>query len=210
MKSFSELFGSQILLPIVQADSVEEGVEMAGAMVAAGLHLIEVVFRTEASIEALKAIKAEYPNLIVGAGTVTSKEKIIDATVAGADFIVTPAISKALLDDLSQCHLPVLPGVSTTADILLAQEYGYREVKLFPASLSGGAKFIATMSTIFPDICFCPTGGVNQDNRLDYLTLENCFAVGGSWIAPRTVIKERQWQKVTNACILANNINDYC
>jgi len=206
MKSFKALMANQTLLPIVQADSPQQGVAIAKAMAEAGLTLVEVVLRTEASLEALKAIKTELPEMIVGAGTVTSEKILNDALAAGADFIVTPAISDRLLAKLVTCGKPVLPGVSNTADILLAKEHGFSELKLFPASLSGGNKFIAAMSSIFPDIIFCPTGGVNQNNKGDYLTLDNCFAIGGTWVAPKTWVMEEKWQNITEACHLANQL----
>lgn len=204
MKSFKNLMADQVLLPIVQADSPEQGIAIAGAMVEAGLNLIEVVLRTEASLDALKAIKKAYPSLIVGAGTVTSKDILNEAKAAGADFIITPAISPNLLAELSTCDLPVLPGVANTADILLASEFGFNEMKLFPASLSGGAAFISAMSSVFPEMIFCPTGGVNQENKSDYLALKNCFAIGGSWVAPKSWVENGEWEKITQACKLAN------
>lgn len=206
MKSFKALMANQTLLPIVQADSPQQGVAIAKAMAEAGLTLVEVVLRTEASLEALKAIKTELPEMIVGAGTVTSEKILNDALAAGADFIVTPAISERLLAKLAMCGKPVLPGVSNTADILLAKEHGFSELKLFPASLSGGDKFIAAMSSIFPEIIFCPTGGVNQNNKGDYLALDNCFAIGGTWVASKTWVMEEKWQNITEACHLANQL----
>lgn len=206
MKSFRELMAQQVLLPIVQADTPEQGVAIAKAMSDAGLQLVEVVLRTEASIEALKAIKKALPHLIVGAGTVICEQSLQNALDAGADFIVTPAISRRLLAKLAECNVPVLPGVSNTADILLAREYDFKELKLFPASLSGGAKFIRAMSSLFPDSVFCPTGGVNQVNKSDYLTLDNCFAVGGTWVAQPEWIAEQKWQNITEACHLANQL----
>ena len=204
MNSFSALMKNQKLLPIVQANSAEEGVNIATAMAKAGLHLVEVVLRTEASLQALTAIKRALPDMIVGAGTVTSEAMLDAALEAGADFIVTPAISPTLLTALKACAVPVLPGTSNGADILLAQEYGFSELKLFPASLSGGAKFIAAMSSVFPQVSFCPTGGVSEQNKDDYLSLNNCFAVGGTWIAPAEWVNNHAWDNITQACVLAN------
>lgn len=204
MKSIRELMGNQVLLPIVQADTAEQGVEIARAMADAGLKLVEVVLRTQASIDALIAIKKELPELIVGAGTVISEESLNAAVEAGADFIVTPAFSPALLEKLANCGVPVLPGVSNAGDIIVAREAGFRELKLFPASLSGGAKFIAAMSSLFPDTVFCPTGGVSAANKDEYLVLKNCFAVGGTWVSPKDLVNDKQWQKITEACIEAN------
>lgn len=204
MNSFSNLMGEQTLLPIIQADSVAQGVEIAKAMANAGIHLVEVVLRTEASLDIIKAIKLELPELKVGAGTVIDANILKNALGVGSDFIITPTISKDLLTFLSDIPVPVLPGVSNASDILLAREFGYKEVKLFPASLSGGADFIKAMSSIFRDISFCPTGGVNEKNQHDYLNLSNVFAVGGTWVAKSDWVESQEWAKITAACIVAN------
>lgn len=200
MPRFSELMSGQTLLPIIQANSCEEGVNIAKAMVAAGLSLVEVVLRTDASLDALSAIKKEVPSLCVGAGTVISKDILNKTIDAGADFIVTPAVSRGLLADLSACGLPILPGVSNTGDILLALEAGFEEQKLFPASLSGGAPFLSAVSSVFKSVSFCPTGGVNQNNQADYLSLPNVFAVGGTWVAKKEWVTAGNWQAITDAC----------
>lgn len=204
MTSFSSLMGNQTLLPIIQADSPTQGVAIAKAMRNAGLTLVEVVLRTESSLTTLSAIKAEFPDLIVGAGTVTNASILKQALAAGADFIITPAVSEKLLEHLSTCGVPVLPGVSNTGEILLAREFGYQELKLFPAALSGGAKFLAAISSIFQDIKFCPTGGVTAENKADYFSLNNVFAVGGTWVVKKEWLADDNWQAITDACIAGN------
>ncbi len=204
MTSFSSLMGNQTLLPIIQADNAEQGVAIAKAMSDAGLKLVEVVLRTEASLAALSAIKAALPDLVVGAGTVTNETILQQAIDAGADFIITPAISDKLLAKLATCGVPVLPGVSNTGEILMAREYGYQELKLFPAALAGGAKFLSSISSIFQDISFCPTGGVTAENKADYFALSNVFAVGGTWVAQKDWVVSENWQAITDACIAAN------
>ncbi|CAM2942349.1 bifunctional 4-hydroxy-2-oxoglutarate aldolase/2-dehydro-3-deoxy-phosphogluconate aldolase [Pseudoalteromonas distincta] len=203
MTRFSELMSGQTLLPIIQADTPEQGVQIAKAMAKAGLTLVEVVLRTEASIEALKAIKAQVPELKVGAGTVINTDILEQALEAGSDFIVTPAVSPALLTALAKCNVPVLPGVSNTGDILMALEYGFEEQKLFPASLAGGAPFVSAVSTVFRAVSFCPTGGVSESNKMDYLSLNNVFAVGGTWIAKKEWVEQENWQAITDSCIQA-------
>lgn len=200
MKSFQALMNGQTLLPIIQADTEEQGVNIAKAMADAGLQLVEVVLRTEQSLAALKAIKQQVPSLLVGAGTITNEVVLQQAIDAGADFIVTPAISEKLLGHLSRCGVPVLPGVSNTGDILMACEYGFTEMKLFPASLSGGAPFLAAIGSVFQGIKFCPTGGVSPANKQDYLSLENVFAVGGTWVCQKEWVAEQNWQAITGAC----------
>jgi 2-dehydro-3-deoxyphosphogluconate aldolase/(4S)-4-hydroxy-2-oxoglutarate aldolase len=207
MKLFSTLMGKQTLLPIIQADNVEQGLNIAKAMAAAGIGLVEVVLRTPASLDILKAIKQELPDLKVGAGTVLDADILKQALDAGSDFIITPAISSQLLTDLAKCTVPVLPGVSNTADILLAKEFGYQELKLFPASLSGGAPFLKAMGSVFKGISFCPTGGVKQSNQDEYLALSNVFAVGGTWIAEPKWVALGQWSKITDACRTAQGPN---
>ncbi|ATC87075.1 bifunctional 4-hydroxy-2-oxoglutarate aldolase/2-dehydro-3-deoxy-phosphogluconate aldolase [Pseudoalteromonas sp. NZS127_1] len=203
MTRFSELMSGQTLLPIIQADTPEQGVQIAKAMANAGLTLVEVVLRTEASLEALKAIKAQVPELKVGAGTVINTDILEQALEAGSDFIVTPAVSPALLTALAKCNVPVLPGVSNTGDILMALEYGFEEQKLFPASLAGGAPFVSAVSSVFRAVSFCPTGGVSESNKMDYLSLNNVFAVGGTWIAKKEWVEQENWQAITDSCIQA-------
>jgi 2-dehydro-3-deoxyphosphogluconate aldolase/(4S)-4-hydroxy-2-oxoglutarate aldolase len=192
--------GKQTLLPIIQAETIEQGVEIGKAMFAAGIGLVEVVLRTEASIDIIRVLKKELPDLKVGAGTVINADTYRNAIEAGSDFIITPTISVSLLCHLAKCPVPVLPGVSNAADILLASEYGYRELKLFPASLSGGAPFLSAVGSIFKNISFCPTGGINPNNQNEYLTLSNVFAVGGTWVAKTDWVESGQWSKITEAC----------
>ena len=199
--------GGQTLLPIIQADNVEDGVAIAKAMSAAGLSTVEVVLRSENSAKCITAIKEALPEMIVSAGTVIDKASLDAAINAGADFIVTPAVTERLLTMLVDSGLPVLPGVSNVSDIVLAREHGFREMKLFPASLSGGAPFLSAMTSIFQGITFCPTGGINQNNQADFLALKNVFAVGGTWIANPKWVANKEWSKITEACAaaLANN-----
>jgi 2-dehydro-3-deoxyphosphogluconate aldolase/(4S)-4-hydroxy-2-oxoglutarate aldolase len=145
--------------------------------------------------------------LKVGAGTVIDADIYKQALDAGSDFIITPAISNQLLTCLSNCPVPVLPGVSNTADILLAREFGYKELKLFPASLSGGAPFLSAMNAVFKGISFCPTGGISDKNQHEYLSLANVFAVGGTWIAKNDWVESENWSKITQACKDAQGIS---
>ena len=195
--------GEQRLLPIIQTDSPDEGVSIARAMEKAGLNVVEVVLRTPSSLQALSEIKKALPNLSVGAGTVLNAKVLEQALAAQADFIVTPAVSASLLQELKSVDVPVLPGVSNTGDILLTLEAGFNEQKLFPAALSGGPKFLSAISSVFQSVTFCPTGGVNQQNKDEYLSLPNVIAVGGTWIVPAKEVAQGNWQAITEACIQA-------
>lgn len=203
MKQFSELMASQRLLPIIQADTPEQGIHIARAMAKAGLTVVEVVLRSEASLAALEAIKAELPELIVGAGTVIDTEILARAIRAGADFIVTPAVTPNLLEAATNCGVPVVPGVASPADIALAREYGFRVMKLFPATLAGGVPFLQAVSAVFRDVVFCPTGGIKPENQAEFLALPNVIAVGGTWVAKKEWVEAEDWQQITQACVEA-------
>lgn len=200
MRKISDIMGGQTLLPIIQADNVEDGVAIAKAMSAAGLSTVEVVLRSENSVKCITAIKEALPDMIVSAGTVVDKASLDAAINAGADFIVTPAVTESLLTMLVESGLPVLPGVSNVSDIVLAREHGFREMKLFPASLSGGASFLKAVGGLFKDTTFCPTGGVSPDNFNDYMSLGNVFAAGGTWVAKPQWVANKQWNLITEAC----------
>jgi 2-dehydro-3-deoxyphosphogluconate aldolase/(4S)-4-hydroxy-2-oxoglutarate aldolase len=200
MRSFSSLMGTQTLLPIIQADTAEEGLNIAKAMGAAGIKLVEVVLRTPASYDAITLIKKELPEMIVGAGTILDEEILLKALAAGSDFIITPATSAKLYNILANCPVPVVPGVSNAADILRAYENGYTEIKLFPASLCGGVAFLKAMSSVFQTIKFCPTGGVNAQNKAEFLALDNVIAVGGTWVADKKWVQSEDWAAITAAC----------
>lgn len=205
MQSISSLMGTQTLLPIIQTNSVEEGVNIARAMQQAGLHSVEVVLRSEASLQALSEIKRAFPKLLVGAGTVYNTT-ILDAAInAGADYIVTPTVTNSLLLAMLSSGIPFIPGVQNMRDIAEVMEHGITEMKLFPAELSGGVAFLKAISSLFKHIQFCPTGGVNPANKDSYLALPNVFAVGGTWVAKAEWVAAGQWAEITQACVAANS-----
>ncbi|MEI6894694.1 MAG: bifunctional 4-hydroxy-2-oxoglutarate aldolase/2-dehydro-3-deoxy-phosphogluconate aldolase [Colwellia sp.] len=200
MSSFSSLMGTQTLLPIIQANTAEEGLNIAKAMGAAGINLVEVVLRTPASYDVISLIKKELPDMIVGAGTILDEAILTKALAVGSDFIITPATSAKLYQVFANCPVPVVPGVSSASDILAAYENGYTEVKLFPASLAGGIPFLKAMSSVFQTIKFCPTGGINAKNKADFLALDNVIAVGGTWVADKKWVQNEDWAAITAAC----------
>jgi len=204
MPSVSSLLDGQIILPLVQAPNEKTGVDIVSAMVEAGLKSVEVVLRTPASLAALREIKREFPTISVGAGTVLDEGMLSASIDAGADYIVTPAITENLLKAIVAAKIPAIPGTSKPSDILLAYQHGLREMKLFPAELSGGAPFLKAIGAVFQDVRFCPTGGVSAENRGKYLALSNVFAVGGSWVAPEEWVSSGNWSAITQACREAN------
>ncbi|WP_076011775.1 keto-deoxy-phosphogluconate aldolase [Alteromonas abrolhosensis] len=179
MKSTFSMLKGAPLLPIIQPKSVDEGLHLAEAIANSGLCNIEVVKRSDAAFEALSAIRKQFPELVVGMGTLLNRNHVFEALDAGAQFLITPTSSETLLDTLIASNAPFLPGVATPADILLAHQKGIREMKFFPASLSGG---------------------INGDNANEYLSLGNVRAVGGTWMMPKAAIEAKNWQAITLAC----------
>ncbi len=200
MDRFFEQLHQQRILPLIQSDSVADGLAIAQAMEQAGIQLVEIVLRTSASLQLLATLKREMPQLQVGAGTLLNSAMVVDALNAGADFLVTPATTAKLLETLCQTRLPCLPGVATPSEIALCREAGFLQQKLFPASTVGGVAFLNAVRPVFSDVTFCPTGGINAANFVEYAVLENVLAVGGSWLAPADAVHSKDWSRVTCAC----------
>ena len=200
MNTISSMMGEQRVLPIIQANNEDEGLNIARAIHAAGINAVEVVLRSERAAQVITAIKQNLPEMIVSAGTVVDEASYVKAVNAGADFIITPGFSPALLDILSGSEIPTLPGVASVAEIIVAREHGYRELKFFPAGIAGGPAFLKAVQSLFQDTRFCPTGGVSGDNYEDYLALNNVFAVGGTWVVKPQWVKDGQWDEITQAC----------
>lgn len=175
------------LVPVVVIDDATNALGLAAALVAGGLPVAEVTFRTTAAAEAI-ARMATNPDLLVGAGTVRTAEQVDQAVDAGARYIVSAGLSTAVVRRAQDRGVPVLPGTVTATEILAAAELGLDTVKFFPAETSGGAAAIKALSAPFPDITFVPTGGVGPKNVADYLAVPAIAACGGSWMCPRDAV----------------------
>ncbi len=161
------------------------------------LAVFEVTLRTEAALEAIRAIAAAMPEAMVGAGTVINTRQYDAAVAAGGKFVISPGYSKTLLEHAAKGSVPLIPGVATPSEIITALELGYNHLKFFPAEANGGAAALKAIAGPLPQVRFCPTGGVGPDNVADYMKL-NCVAtVGGSWMIHNDVIAEGNWGKVT-------------
>jgi 2-dehydro-3-deoxyphosphogluconate aldolase/(4S)-4-hydroxy-2-oxoglutarate aldolase len=198
--NINDIFANQSLLPIIQADTVREGIAVAGAMEEAGLSVVEVVLRNEQALALAAEIKKSFPNLVLGVGTVYNTKLLDQALNAGADFIVTPAVTPNLTKALLKCGKPILPGVGGLSDIALLLEHGVTEMKLFPAEIVGGVGLLKAVSSLFTEASFCPTGGITPANQSSYLAQKNVFAVGGTWMVPKEAVKNKEWDLITKAC----------
>lgn len=197
MTALSSLLTGPALLPIIQADTPAQAVQIATAMQQGGITAVEVVLRTSAALDAISAIRQQCPQLLVGAGTVLSQADAQNCKNAGAQFLVSPASTPKLLQAMLDTGLALAPGVSTSSEVAMAQEMGLTELKFFPAHLSGGTAMLTALAGIYQRIRFCPTGGIAQHNLAEYLQLPNVFVVGGSWISPAALVQTAQWQQIS-------------
>lgn len=170
------------VIPVVTVDSVEQALSIARDFHAAGLNIIEITRRTPAALDALRAIAGEFPDICLGLGTVWTQAEAHEAIDAGAEFLVSPGITDEVGAVCREAGLAYLPGAQTTSEIAHLVRQGWTEIKLFPASVAGGAAAIKAFSAVFPEVSFCPTGGVSEANADDYLSLPSVACVGGSWL----------------------------
>ncbi|MGI9402654.1 MAG: bifunctional 4-hydroxy-2-oxoglutarate aldolase/2-dehydro-3-deoxy-phosphogluconate aldolase [Rhizobiaceae bacterium] len=184
------------VIPVVIVDDPKKAVPMAKALVAGGLPAIEVTLRTARALECLDAISTEVDGAIPGAGTVLDPAQIEAVEKAGAKFMVSPGVSTKLLDAADDGPLPLLPGTATASEMMELGERGYHHVKFFPASLAGGAPYLKALSSPLPRFRICPTGGISLANAGDYLSLPNVLCVGGSWVAPKNLVDDEDWQGI--------------
>lgn len=194
------------ILPVVTPYTPEGTVELAKAMLAGGIGAIEITLRTEAAIESLIAVKEANLDMLVGVGTATNAHDIHKVSDIGVDFAVSPGVTSKILDAARETGVKLLPGVSGPTDILLGFEYGLDLFKLFPAGALGGEKMLKALYGPFPEIKFCPTGGVSPTNILDYLALPNVVCVGGSWMVPTDLVKAASWNQITALCTEATGL----
>jgi 2-dehydro-3-deoxyphosphogluconate aldolase / (4S)-4-hydroxy-2-oxoglutarate aldolase len=194
------------VIPVIVLTDVAHAVPMARALVAGGIRMLEVTLRTPQALACIEAIAKEVPEAVVGAGTVRGAADAKAAANAGALFAVSPGYASAVGKACRDLGLPLLPGVATGSEIMMAQEDGFTELKFFPALQAGGAALLKAWSGPFFDIKFCPTGGLTLANAPDFLSLPNVQCVGGSWLTPADAMATGDWARImqlaTQACQL--------
>jgi 2-dehydro-3-deoxyphosphogluconate aldolase/(4S)-4-hydroxy-2-oxoglutarate aldolase len=184
------------VMPVVVVHRVADAVPIARALVAGGLPAIELTLRTPAALDAIAAIAAEVPEILVGAGTIVTPGQAKEAKDAGAQFLVSPGSTPSLLSAMADTGLRFLPGTATVSEVLAVLEAGFTEMKFFPAEASGGATFLASVSSPVPAARFCPTGGITPTSASRYLALPNVGCVGGSWLAPSDLVAAGDWLEI--------------
>lgn len=187
------------VVAVLMVERVEDAVPLARALLAGGVYAMELTLRTPAAVEALRAVVAEVPEMVAGVGTILTPEQVAEVREAGAAFGVAPGTNPRVLDAARAAGLPFAPGVTTPSDIERAIEFGCRTLKFFPAERSGGLPYLKSMAAPYAHLGlrFLPLGGINSGNMQEYLRDPLMLAVGGSWVAPKGKILERDWQGIT-------------
>lgn len=195
MDVFKRLIEEKIV-PVIKLKTPDSAVPLAKALTAGGINVAEVTFRTDAAAESIKRIRKEFPEMLVGAGTVLTLENAKKAEDAGALFIVAPGFNPRIVEFCQSRNIPVVPGVNSPTQVELAMEMGLEVLKFFPAEISGGIAMLKTLASVY-NVSFMPTGGLNESNFLDYLKLSNVLACGGSWMVKGDLIESGRYDEIT-------------
>jgi 2-dehydro-3-deoxyphosphogluconate aldolase / (4S)-4-hydroxy-2-oxoglutarate aldolase len=202
-EEFAALLRSAVVIPVLTIERLEDAVPLARALVTGGVRVLEVTLRTPVAIEAARAVMAEVPEAIVGIGTILNPDDLARAKMLGASFGISPGATPDLLKAAAASGLPFAPGIATASELMQALAHGFNLVKFFPAEQSGGIKALRALAGPFPDVRFCPTGGVGEANAAAWLAEPNVVAVGGSWLCPAADIRSGNWDGITAMCELA-------
>lgn len=183
------------VIPVIVIQRLEDAVPMAEALVAGGVRVLEVTLRTPVALKAMEAM-AKVPGAIVGAGTLRTAQDARNAKAAGCQFAVSPGFTETLSDACKAEGLPLLPGVSTASEVMMANDAGYGFLKLFPAVAVGGVNLLKALGGPFPDVAFCPTGGISLETAPQFLKLPNVKVCGGSWLTPQDAVDAKDWGRI--------------
>ncbi|GAA8375858.1 bifunctional 4-hydroxy-2-oxoglutarate aldolase/2-dehydro-3-deoxy-phosphogluconate aldolase [Helicobacter pylori] len=188
------------IIPVVVIENIKDAVPLAQSLVEGGIHIIEVTLRSSCALEAIELIAKNVPKMHVGTGTILNPTQLEQAQNRGAEFLISPGLTIKLLEHAKKKDMPLIPGVSSSSEVMQALELGYSALKFFPAEYCGGVKLLNAFNAPFKGVKFCPTGGISADNMHSYLNLENVLCVGGSWLTPKNLIQNKEWDKITEIC----------
>ncbi|AML58315.1 bifunctional 4-hydroxy-2-oxoglutarate aldolase/2-dehydro-3-deoxy-phosphogluconate aldolase [Serratia rubidaea] len=195
--SAQQILSAGPVVPVIVINKLEHAVPLAKALVAGGVRVLEVTLRTECGLDAIRAIAKEVPEAIIGAGTVINPQQLLAVTEAGAQFAISPGLTADLLQAATAGTIPLIPGISTVSELMLGMDYGLREFKFFPAEANGGVKALQAIAGPFPQVRFCPTGGISPGNYRDYLALKSVLCIGGSWLVPGDALEQGDYARIT-------------
>ncbi|WP_139543829.1 bifunctional 4-hydroxy-2-oxoglutarate aldolase/2-dehydro-3-deoxy-phosphogluconate aldolase [Helicobacter pylori] len=188
------------IVPVVVIENIKDAVPLAQSLIEGGIPIIEVTLRSSCALEAIELIAKNVPKMRVGAGTILNLTQLEQAQNRGAEFLISPGLTPSLLEHAKKKDMPLIPGVSSSSEVMQALELGYNTLKFFPAEYCGGVKLLNAFNGPFKGVKFCPTGGISADNMRSYLNLENVLCVGGSWLTPKDLIQNKEWDKITEIC----------
>ncbi|WP_120880499.1 bifunctional 4-hydroxy-2-oxoglutarate aldolase/2-dehydro-3-deoxy-phosphogluconate aldolase [Helicobacter pylori] len=188
------------IVPVVVIENIKDAVPLAQSLIEGGIPIIEVTLRSSCALEAIELIAKNVPKMRVGAGTILNPTQLEQAQNRGAEFLISPGLTIKLLEHAKKKDMPLIPGVSSSSEVMQALELGYSALKFFPAEYCGGVKLLNAFNGPFKGVKFCPTGGISIDNMRSYLNLENVLCVGGSWLTPKNLIQNKEWDKITEIC----------
>ncbi|GAA9509719.1 bifunctional 4-hydroxy-2-oxoglutarate aldolase/2-dehydro-3-deoxy-phosphogluconate aldolase [Helicobacter pylori] len=188
------------IVPVVVIEDIKDAVPLAQSLIEGGIPIIEVTLRSSCALEAIELIAKNVPKMRVGAGTILNPTQLEQAQNRGAEFLISPGLTIKLLEYAKKKDMPLIPGVSSSSEVMQALELGYNALKFFPAEYCGGVKLLNAFNGPFKGVKFCPTGGISADNMRSYLNLENVLCVGGSWLTPKNLIQNKEWDKITEIC----------
>jgi len=191
------------VVPVIVINNLDHAVPLAKALLAGGVKVLEVTLRTSVAIEAIRMIAKEVPEAVVGAGTVATEADLQAVSDAGGVFAISPGLTPRLLSAANNGSIALIPGVSSASELMFGIEYGLTAFKFFPAEAAGGINMLKSIGGPFPQVSFCPTGGISPANYKEYLSLKNVACVGGSWLAPADAMEQKDWQKITNIAQMA-------
>lgn len=194
------------VMPVIVIDEAQDAVPLAEALLAGGISTIEITLRTAAALGAMEAIAKSCPEMVIGAGTVLDGDDARRAKDAGAVFAVSPGATPALIAGAAEVGIDLLPGATSASEAMLLLEQGFDTLKFFPAVPSGGAPFLKSLASPLPQITFCPTGGITHATAPDFLSLDNVMCVGGSWLASRADIANKDFAAITERAQQASQL----
>jgi 2-dehydro-3-deoxyphosphogluconate aldolase / (4S)-4-hydroxy-2-oxoglutarate aldolase len=191
-----EILALAPVVPVLTVDKLAHAAPLAKALYAGGLKVLEITLRTAAALQVIEAMRAAAPQAVIGAGTLVRPEDFARVASAGAQFAVTPGLTPQLAAAAAEVDYPLLPGIITPGEILQALHFGYDTLKFFPAQPAGGIPMLQSFAGPFPQVAFCPTGGISRDSASGYLNLSNVLCVGGSWVAPKALVEKGDWRAI--------------
>ncbi|MGE5451479.1 MAG: bifunctional 4-hydroxy-2-oxoglutarate aldolase/2-dehydro-3-deoxy-phosphogluconate aldolase [Acidobacteriota bacterium] len=185
------------VIPVLVIEHTQDALPIAQALLAGGLRVLEITLRTANALDVIREISRELPEAVIAAGTVTTAKQWHAAAQAGAQFAVSPGLTPALAHEAARAPIPLLPGLATASELMVAQDAGFECFKFFPAQQAGGTAMLRAWGGPFPDAVFCPTGGITIDSAPAFLDLPNVACVGGSWLAPSALVQAQKWAQLT-------------